>query len=55
MIYVKYLESTGSDVKTAMIANSVDDNDLPSQDDYLLDEQALDKYLNRINVNNLKN
>jgi len=52
---VKYLEASGSDVKTAMVANSVDDNVLPSQDDYLLDDQALDKYLNSINVNDLKN
>ena len=52
---VKYLEANGTDVKTAMVANSVDENELPSQEDYLLDEKALDKYLNSINVNNLKN
>ena len=52
---VKYLEASGSDVKTALVANSVDDNVLPSQDDYLLDDKALDKYLNSINVNDLKN
>ena len=52
---VKYLEANGTDVKTAMVANSVDENELPSQDDYLLDEKALDKYLNSINVNDLKN
>jgi len=51
----KYLEANGTDVKTAMVANSVDENELPSQEDYLLDEKALDKYLSSINVNDLKN
>jgi len=52
---VRYLEANGTDVKTAMVANSIDENELPSQEDYLLDEKALDKYLNSINVNDLKN
>jgi len=52
---VKYLESDGTDVKSALVASSVDDNTLPSQEDYLLDDKALDKYLNSINVNDLKN
>jgi hypothetical protein len=52
---VKYLEANGTDVKTAMVANSIDENELPSEEDYLLDEKALDKYLNSINVNDLKN
>jgi len=51
----KYLESTGTDVKTALVASSIDDNVLPSQEDYLLDDKALDNYLNSINVNDLKN
>jgi hypothetical protein len=52
---VKFLEASGTDIKTAMVANSVDENELPSQEDYLLDEKALDKYLNSIHVNDLKN
>jgi hypothetical protein len=52
---VKYLEANGTDVKTALVANSIDENELPSQEDYLLDEKALDKYLNSININDLKN
>jgi len=52
---VKFLEANGTDVKTVMVANSVDENDLPSQEDYLMDEKALDKYLNSINVDELKN
>lgn len=52
---VKYLEAGGSDVKAAIVANSIDKNELPSQEDYLMDEKALDKYLNSINVNDLNN
>lgn len=52
---VKYLEASGSDVKTALVANSVDANELPSEEEYLLDEKALDNYLNSINLGDLKN
>lgn len=52
---VNYLEANGSDVKAMIVANSVDENELPSQEDYLLDENALDKYLNSINVKDLNN
>lgn len=52
---VKYLEANGTDVKTAMVAGSIDENELPSQEDYLLDEKALDKYLTTINIDELKN
>lgn len=52
---VKFLEANGSDVKAALVANSVDENELPSQEDYLMDEKALDKYLNSINAKELKN
>lgn len=52
---VKYLMANGSDVDAALVAGSVDENELPSQEDYLIDEKALDKYLNSINVNSLKN
>lgn len=52
---VKYLEASGSDVNAAIVANSVDDNQLPSEEDYLMDEKALEKYLNSININDLNN
>ncbi|MBK8521854.1 MAG: hypothetical protein WAT20_04655 [Ferruginibacter sp.] len=52
---VKFLEANGTDVKTAMVAGSIDEHELPSQEDYLLDEKALDKYLNTINIDELKN
>lgn len=52
---IKFLEVGGTDVKAAYVANSIDKNELPSQEDYLLDEKALDTYLNSINLDNLKN
>lgn len=52
---VKYLEANGSDVKTALVASSIEENELPSQEDYMLDEKALDKYLNSINLGDTKN
>lgn len=52
---VKYLESSGSEVDAALVANSVDANELPSQEDYLNDEKALDNYLNNINPKELNN
>lgn len=52
---VNYLKENGTDIKDAVVANSVDANELPTQDDYLLDEKTLDNYLNSININDLKN
>jgi hypothetical protein len=51
---VKFLEANGTDVKTAMVAGSIDENELPSQEDYLMDEKALDKYLNTIQIDEPK-
>ncbi len=52
---VKFLEAGGTDFNAALVANSVDKNELPSQEDYLTDEKALDKYLDDIQVNDSKN
>jgi hypothetical protein len=52
---VKYLEDNGSDADIALVANTIDENELPSEEDYLMDDKALDKYLDNIDVNDLKN
>jgi hypothetical protein len=53
---IKYLETNGEGVDALSVANkTVDENDLPSQADYLNDDKALDKYLDNANVNDLKN
>ncbi len=52
---IKYLQANGSDVDVAVVANTVDENELPTQDDYLTDDKALDKYLDNIDLKDLKN
>jgi hypothetical protein len=50
----KYLSQNGEDVNAALVASSIDDDNitLPDADDYLLDDKTLDNFLND---NNLKN
>ena len=53
---IKYLEANGESVDAQTLAGkTLDENELPSQADYLSDDKALDKYLNNININDLKN
>ncbi|MBS1510798.1 MAG: hypothetical protein JST86_08165 [Bacteroidetes bacterium] len=52
---IKYLQANGTDVESALVANSIDENDLPAQEDYLNDEKTLDKYLDNLDINDLKN
>ena len=51
----KYLEKNGDISDVAVLGNNMDDSNLPSQDDYLLDETTLDKFLKNINTNNRTN
>ncbi len=48
---VKYLQTTGSDADDQALNTSLEEKDLPAQKDYLLDEKALDSYLNKIDAN----
>ncbi|MBL0145152.1 MAG: hypothetical protein IPP48_04765 [Chitinophagaceae bacterium] len=52
---VKYLETNAADADAALLANVVDETELPTQEDYLTDEKALDNFLNNINLDDLKN
>lgn len=52
---IKYLQDNGSDIDAALVANTIDENELPSQDDYLMDDKTLDNYLDNIDLNDLKN
>jgi hypothetical protein len=52
---VKFLEANGTDVVAGVVANSIDENELPSPADYLMDEKTLDNYLDDISVNGLSN
>ena len=48
---IKYLEKTGNDVDNEVLATSVDENDLPAANDYLLDDKTLDTYLDKTDKN----
>lgn len=52
---VKYLEDNNADVDAATLVNPEDDAELPAREDYLTDDKTLDKYLNSIDLNELKN
>jgi len=41
---VKYLSNSSTDADLALIVNAVDENELPTQEDYLTDEKALDNF-----------
>ena len=47
----KYLEKNGDIADVAVLRNNLDESNLPSQDDYLLDETTLDNFLKKINTN----
>jgi hypothetical protein len=46
----KYLENNGNILDDEMLSNDVDPNSLPSEIDYLSDENTLNKYLNSLNT-----
>jgi hypothetical protein len=48
----QYLAQNGQDVNAALVAASLDDNNLPATEDYLLDENALNEFLNQANLIN---
>lgn len=45
-----YLQSTGEDVNTALVASLADDSNLPDADEYYFNEQALDNLLDKLQV-----
>jgi hypothetical protein len=53
---IKYLETNGENIDTETVAaNITNDNELPSEEDYMTDDKALDNYLDNIDINDLKN
>jgi len=52
---VKYLQSNGENIDMTSVTNLIDEKKLPEQTDYLMDEQALDKYLDGLTTDDLKN
>jgi hypothetical protein len=47
---ISYLNEKGEDVNTALVASLSDEENLPEADEYLLDENRLDNYLNENNI-----
>lgn len=43
-----YLSQNGQDVDASLVASLVDEKELPEQEDYLLDDNTLDNFLNNI-------
>lgn len=52
---LKYLQKEGTDVETALIAQTINEKELPAQEDYLLDEKTLDNFLDNIDIKDLNN
>lgn len=48
---IKYLEKTGNEVDNDALATSVNESELPATNDYLLDEGALNNYLDKKDKN----
>jgi hypothetical protein len=48
---IKYLEKTATDLDSEILTTSIDANELPAPNEYLLDENTLDSYLNETNKN----
>jgi hypothetical protein len=48
---ISYLERTGTDIDNEVLSTSIDENELPSTNDYLINEKTLEIYLNQIEQN----
>ena len=51
----KYLEKNGNIMDEENISKNMDTTGLPSPEDYLIDENALNNYLNDVNAGSNKN
>ena len=52
---VKYLEKNGNIMDNELLTNNTDLSEMPSQEDYLNDSDALNNYLDKINAEKVKN
>lgn len=52
---INYLKENGESLDIAAVTNTIDEKQLPSQNDYLLDEKALDNFLDGVTVSDLNN
>jgi hypothetical protein len=47
---VGFLQSEGQDVEAALVASSMDSKELPSADDYIINENTLNNYLKSLDI-----
>lgn len=52
---VDYLENTGHDVEAALVATVADTKDLPSEDEYITNDNTLNNFLEELNINDYSN
>jgi hypothetical protein len=50
-----YLEKHNDEADVAVLTSSLDENSVPNQDDYLVDEKTLDNYLQQLSPSQSKN
>jgi hypothetical protein len=52
---IKYLQANGENIDAQSLAANLVNDDLPAREDYMNDDKALDKYLDNIDISDLKN
>ena len=52
---IKYLETTGNNADDELLSNVIQENELPDEKDYLLNEHTLETFLNNVNLKNTTN
>ncbi len=50
---ISYLNASGHDVKTAIVASLTVENNLPAPEEYIFDEKTLDNYLHAVNISEI--
>jgi hypothetical protein len=50
-----YLQKNGTEADLALLTSSIEDGNVPSEDDYLTDEKTLEKFLKEIDTKKLNN
>lgn len=51
----QYLTKNGEDLDAAIVASAIDNKELPSMEDYITDENTLNKFLDELNVKSTSN
>ena len=50
-----YLQKNGTDADLALLTSSIDERIVPTEEDYLLDDKTLEKFLQEIDTKELNN